>query len=184
MMLDEKKTLIARLDDMARWTGIPQLHERSRRNLISRRRMRWLPLLALLLATTGMAAILFAPNRYWLGYIGLMLGQIFAIPLAKFGPLKPPLGLFNPYPNDVADERERGLRRNAYFVCFAVTTGVALFGILLLIGLTVWRDWPRDVLLQVMAYSIIYFLVLIMTVPTLYASWVTRKPVDDADNLL
>ena len=177
-----KKTLIDRLDNMAEWTGIPQLHERSRLNLIRRRRMRWLPIAALLMATTGMAAILLFPNKYWLGLVGLMMSQLVVPFLAKFGPLKPLLGPFNPNPFDVATESEKALRRNAYLVCFAVASGVALLGILLLIGLTLWQDWPRNLLLQAMAYFFIYIIVLIMIMPTLFASWAMLEPVDGADD--
>jgi len=169
----KKKNLLERMDDMVTWTGIPQLADSS---TIRRRRLRWFPVVALLAATCGMAVILATPGKYWLGFMMVMLGVGISIFFPIVGPLKQSLN-----PHDDADEREKALRHDSYFFAFAVICGVAFLSTWILIGLTVWQDWPREMLLRAMMSFSFFIMVLFSAVPTLYASWKLREPVDDGD---
>lgn len=164
--------LLERLDQAIEWTGLHQLSGIS----VRRRRMRWLPMVTLTIATAGLAIILFFPSDYWFGYAGLMFGFGASNFLPIFGPVKQPLN-----PLDDADEREKILRRDAFFVAFAAISAAAFICVWALIGLSVVKDWPRDVLLRAMMGVNFYLMAIFSAIPTLYASWVTSEPTEDGD---
>jgi len=165
----QKKSLLAHMDAAVVWTGIPQLAMGE----VHRRPLRWLPILALTLATTGIVVILYSPSKYWIGYAALMLGFGIGNFLPIKGPLKPPM--------DAVDERERTLRRDALLIGFGTISLVAFLGLWILMALTFFCDWPRDILLRAMMALGFYLITLYSSVPTLYASWAIPEPIDDED---
>ena len=166
------KTILQRLDDFANLTGFPAWSKKMGDGARPRRHLRWLPGFTLTLATAGLVLAFAIPHRVWLGYIMLIAANAVAMWLPLFGPVKPWGTLKG------VDERDRQLRRDAYFVTFATISAIAPFGLLLLIALMLLNR--PDLGTQALAIStlIFYLLVLWATVPTLYASWMTR-PIDD-----
>lgn len=165
-------SLPERMDDLARLTGIPQLGDRISTGTQRRRRLRWLPIILLLLVSGGTALIFASPDRWWPGYGVLMLGNVIGGWLPMYGPVKPWGAL------DGADERERQVRQNAYFVTFATISIVAVLGLWLLAGLALVNDWKSDTLALDMAALSLFLLSLWEIIPTLHASWATR-PLED-----
>lgn len=169
--MSNRDKFIAWLDAAANLTGIPQFEQRLQGDR-HRRHLRWLPIVALALATGGILLAGARPRSYWLGYSLLMLGFAIANFMPVFGPLKPWGGLAN------VDERDRSVRRDAYLFAFAVISGVAIIGQCALILAAVEANWPIETLLKLMGASALYLMTLFSTVPTLHASWATR-PVDE-----
>jgi hypothetical protein len=155
--------LLQGLDKLARLTGIPGLNERA---VFRRRRMRILPIVILLLGTIGLAIAFLFPGKYWIGYTGVIISFAIANFFPIYGPIKRSVN-----GSETVDERDVMLKRNAYFVAFAVVSATSLLGVWLLIGLTVLRDWSSGVLLHALLAFSFYLMLLISTVPTLYVSW-------------
>jgi hypothetical protein len=164
-------SLPERLDDLARLTGMPALAERMASGR-QRRHLRWFPIAALLLVSIGMALMLADSQRSWLGYLVLVSGNVIAAWLPIFGPIKP-WG-----EREGADERERQVRRDAYFTAFAAISIVTVIGLSLLMGLTLLERWRIETLLFDMAGFILFLISLWEIIPTLHASWATR-PLED-----
>jgi len=164
-------SLPERLDDLARLTGIPQLGDRIGTGT-QRRHLRWLPLILLLLVSSGMVEIMAHPYHQLLGHLALIFGNVIAGYLPIFGPIKP-WG-----ERGGADERERQVRRDAYFAAFATISIVAVIGLLLLIGLTLLNRWTIETLIFVLGAFVLYLFLLWEIIPTLHASWATR-PLED-----
>jgi len=162
--------LIRRLDAAAEWTGVPALAHRQPR----RRAMRWLPILPLLLACAGVVLCIAGYNGLWSGYSMVMVGFIVSVWIPMFGPLKP-WGTCN----ESVDERERDLRRRAFFVTVSIIALTATMALLLLPVLVAAGQWAPDLLVRrVNALGFTLFTVF-NALPTLYASWAMRPlPVD------
>jgi asparagine N-glycosylation enzyme membrane subunit Stt3 len=161
------RTLPERLDDLARLTGMPALSARMASGK-QRRHLRWLPIILLLLVSSGMVVILARPNHQWPGYWALVFGNVIGGYLPIFGPIKP----WGEHKG--ADERERQVRRDAYFAAFATISFVAVVGLLLLIGLTLLNRWKIDTLIFDLAMFTFFLILLWEIIPTLHASWATR----------
>ena len=163
-------SLPQRLDDLANLTGIPALSARMTKE--GQRHLRWFPIAALLLVSSGMVVMLASPQRSWLGYSILMAGNAISVWLPLFGPVKPWGAL------EGADERDRQVRRDAYFAAFATISLVAVLGLLLLMGLALLDFWKIETLIFYMMGLSIFLISLLAIIPTLHASWATR-PLED-----
>lgn len=164
-------SLPERLDDLARLTGMPALSARMAKGG-QRRHLRWFPIVALLLVSSGMAVILGSPHRSWLGYMILMIGNVISAWLPLFGPVKT-WGT-----SEGADERDRQVQRDAYFATFATISLVAVLGLLLLIGLALLDGWKIETLIFAMVGFMLFLISLWEIIPTLDASWASR-PIED-----
>jgi len=162
-------SLPERLDNLARLTGMPALAERMASGG-QRRHLRWFPIVALLVVSIGMALIVASPQRSWLGYLVLILGNAIAAWLPIFGPIKPW--------GEIADERERQVRHDAYFAAFATISLVSVVGVSLIMSLTLIERWEIGTLLFDLAGFILFLFSLWEVIPTLHASWATR-PIED-----
>ncbi len=160
--------LVHGLDAAAERTGIPALARRQ----IRRRHFRWLPIVALTLASAGMALALARPDLSEAGYSMIMGGFTIAVMLPILGPLKP---WGSP---GIVDEFDRTMRTRAFLAAFASATAAALLGIWLLVGLALLGNWPALTLILALRSLAFYLMVLYAAVPTLHASWSTR-PIDD-----
>lgn len=165
------KTLAERLDDAANWTGIPRLAglvEKQRRSL------RWLPILPLLLAITGVVLCFADTSRFWPGYIVVIAGFSLSIWMPMFGPLKPWGVIGN------ADERERDLRRRAFLVTLWVVAMLGVISLLMVPAIAEILGWTTDQLMRVMMALGMALFTTFNALPTLYASWATH-PLPDED---
>ena len=158
----------ARLDAAAEHTGVPAIA----RGQTRRRHLRWVPIVALALASAGMLTGLARIELVHAGYALIMLGFAIAILLPIFGPLKP---WGSP---ERVDEFDRALRGRAMLAGFAAVSMAAFAGIWLVIGLALVGDWSRLAILDQLRSLGFYLITLHSAVPTLHASWATR-PVDD-----
>lgn len=171
------KTIVERLDDLAFLTGIPQ---RSESIFLRRRRpMRWLPLAALIAATVVCAVMVASPGMEGI-YVGLLS------PLLGWGStfaLKGP-----PYPwgwggHVLIDERDRVERSRAYLFAFAVAFVIGVIALLCLGGAALMTDIARERLGYLIIGCVMYQIILLETLPTLYASWtpIPLPPAEDDD---
>lgn len=166
-------SLPERLDDLANLTGIPQFSARFAARTQHGLHLRWMPIIALALATAGIAIAAAAPRpENVLGISLLVFAQAIASTLSLLGPIKP-FGTL-----DGVDERDRQLRRDGYLAASAVTSAVAILALVALTGLALIEPWDRNRLLFMMPVLSFYLLCLLLTIPTLYASWATR-PIED-----
>jgi len=166
------KTFLDRLDALSEKTGVPALARGTPR----RRHLRWTPVVALVLASAGLAVGL-AAGPVWrnIGYAVLMVGFSIATMLPLLGPLKP-WGTA-----ERVDEFDRATRDRAFFVAFASVSVAAVIGIWLVMGFALLVNWSRETLLWALALLSLYLMTLYGTVPTLHASWATRPIGDDED---
>lgn len=160
--------LFDKLDAAAERTGIPGQVTRPRR-----RHLRWLPVLALALATIGMVLGLVRTDLLTAGYALLMAGFPLAVMLPIFGPVKIWGG------SETVDEFDRAVRSRAFFATFASISFIAFFALMLIIGLALIGEWPRLVLIRQLVALILYLITLYSAVPTLYSSWTTRPIGED-----
>lgn len=165
------KAIFEALDAAAGKTGIPALAAGQAR----RRHLRWLPVVALAIATIGMVILIAYPGRreILLGNGILVLGFMLALILPIIGPVKPWGSL------EKVDEFDRTMRRDAFLAAFASASAMAVLGIWLMIGLALLGDWDRARLIQALSAFAFYLLTLYLAVPTLHASWTTRPIVED-----
>jgi hypothetical protein len=161
--------LIHGLDQAAERTGIPNLVLGRK---VRRRHFRWLPILALLLASAGMALALVRTDLSEAGYAVMMAGFAVAMMLPAFGPLKP-WGTVG-----IVDEFDRAMRARAFLAGFASVSAVAVIGIWLLMGFALLGNWSALTLILALRSLSFYLMTLYAAVPTLYASWSTQ-PIDE-----
>ena len=159
----------ARLDAAAERTGVPAIA----RGQARRRHLRWMPIVALALASAGMLTGLIRIELVNAGYALIMMGFAIAIPLPIFGPLKP---WGSP---ERVDEFDRALRGRAMLAGFAAVSMAAFAGIWLVIGLALIGDWSRFAILDQLRSLGFYLITLHSAVPTLHASWATQPVAGD-----
>ena len=165
------KTVLQRLDGLVSWTGVDALAQQPPR----RRPMRWPTAIALTLAVGGYAVNLLCGLRSGTFAIGIGL-QALAMAssgfIAGFGPLKP-FGSI-----ERVDEWDRALRTRSYMMTFTTFVfATAAASVLLLAALAF--DVPRDVILRGTLATIFLLEIIVMILPTAYASWTVRWQQDD-----
>jgi len=155
--------LIHGLDRASERTGIPALA----RGSIRRRHFRWLPIVALLVASAGLMLAFVRTDLSEAGFGLLMIGFAIAVMLPILGPLKP-WGSAG-----IVDEFDRTMRARAMLAGFASVAIAAMIGIWFAMGLALLESWPAITLILVLRSLSFYLLVLYSAVPTLHASWST-----------
>lgn len=166
------KSFAARMDDLAELTGIPRLSSQLSQDHQRRRNLRWPSMIALVLATIGFGLTIIMPDRIFIGTTMLWIGEGIALFLTWFGPVKPWGATTG------VDERDRQLRRDAYFAALVTATGAAIFGLIGMAGLALLQGWNRWILIVEMGMLAFYLILLCSIVPTLYVSW-TTQPIED-----
>jgi len=155
--------LIHGLDRAAERTGIPALAE----HVVRRRHFRWLPIIALALATAGLVLAFARTDHSESAFALIMAGFVIAVMLPLLGPLKP---WGSP---GIVDEFDKTMRDRAMLAGFASVTVAAFLGIWLAMGLALLGNWPALTLILALRSLAFYLLVLYSAVPTLQASWST-----------
>lgn len=170
MSTDKNLSFAARLDKLVNWTHIPDLANMT----VRRRHLRFFPILVLLAGTLGLSIVLLLSDRYWSGYVLLLISFAVSNLLPLLGPVKRQVN-----PAEDLDEREKAVSKDAYRLTFAAISLTAIAGIWVLVGLATMNDWSRVTLTRAMTASSFYLLLLLTTLPTLFASWTVPKPVDE-----
>ena len=171
------KTTLEWFDDVARLTGVPQLHEYF--TAPRRRPMRWSPLVMLVAATAAYGLMVVSPRLRFFGMllIGpcMVLTSVFGI----IGPLRPWGNV------ERADERDRHERSRAYLFAFTIAFVAGYLAFLGLGFALLVTDVARERLAGLIMYFAMYQFVLITTLPTLYASWtIALLPCDSDDDMV
>jgi hypothetical protein len=162
--------LIGSLDAAARRTGIPALVMRGPR----RRRLRWLPAVLLLLAC-GLAIYgLLDPTMLSVAMPLIVVVQSISVLLHFAGPLR--AGAAG---GEIIDEFDRDLNLRAWLSGFAAATALALIGLFGSAGVALLMRWSPIRLVETVILIPLLMLVVLSTVPTLYASWALPSPGED-----
>jgi len=162
--------LLQGLDAAAERTGVPGLVTRIPR----RRHLRWLPVVALSLASAGLGLGLIRADLLSWGYALLLAGFALSVILPLLGPVKPWGG------PGMVDEFDRAVRSRAFLVTFAGISLAAVLGIWLIVGLSLLGAWPKEILIGEISVLSLYLMTLYSAMPTLYSSWTTR-PIGEDD---
>jgi len=158
------KAILEGLDAAANKTGIPSLVLGD----VRRRHLRWLPILALAIATAGLLLGLARNDLVHVAFGIISAGWLVSFVLPLIGPIKPWGGA------RLADEFDRAVRQRAFLAGFATISFTSFTGIWLLIGLAYTDRWDMFALTMQLRNLGYYLLVLYFAVPTLQASWATR----------
>jgi hypothetical protein len=181
-MMPGRRSILSRLDDMVRWTGIPArvADEMSDAPSVDRkhRPLRWIPIwpiafsCALFILSLNWPS---APDLVWLGVVIVgVQGSLLALTLSfhMLGPLGKP--------SREDDEREAALRKDSFLLCLGLLAGLNCLGQPILLILSDWQNWQTAHGASVAMSALMLNATLLGSLPTLYASWNLRQlPKDD-----
>lgn len=175
-MSDNRKSLLQRMDGLVEWTGILRFARRERRV----RRLKWMPIVAIVVATGGLvAAIGWSIQYLWVATTILALALNAAVIFQQVGPLR------RKAESDGEDEREEVWRNRASGAAFTTVSIVAMIGIgslglwTMAAYLLRWSTVSGMKMGAALLVFAIYLFFLLMIVPTLYASWTLPDMIED-----
>ena len=173
-------SILSRLDDAVRWTGIPArvADALSDDPSVDRKHqpLRWVPLLVIAVSCLQLVVCLIWPlemDRISLGAaVSIMTGMTVSIMTGVLvvytsGPLGKP--------SREDDEREAALRKDSFLFSLGLLVFLNCFGQLLFLGLSILQNWQTAQRVSVAASAFMLNLTLFWCLPTLYASWNMRQ---------
>jgi hypothetical protein len=179
-MKRDHRSILSRLDDAVRWTGIPArvADDMSDDPSVDRKHqpLRWVPLLVIAFSCVLLILCLSWPLKLDLlspgAVVSITTGMVVSIMTGVLlihtgGPLGKP--------SCEDDEREAALRKDSFLFCFGLLAGLNCLGQPILLIVSHWQNW------QTAHSAIVLFCVLMLnatllgTLPTLYASWNFRQ---------
>ena len=171
------RSILSRLDDTLRWTGIPArvADDMSADPSVDRnhRPLRWAPLWLIAFSSVLLILCLILPAKVSPGaVVGIMTGM--ALSIMAGGVLvytNGPLG--KPACED--DEREAALRKDSFLFGLGLLAGLNCLGQPILLIVSHWQDWQTAQSAIVVFCALILNATLLGTLPTLYASWNSRQ---------
>jgi len=164
------ETLLSRLDDTLRWTGIPArvADEMSDASSVDRkhRPLRWIPIWP-----TGFSCALFILSLSWplapnLAALVPSLGVVI-VAMVPMIHMKGPLGI----PSLDDDERQAALRKDSFLFCLGVLACLNCLGQPFLMILSHLQNWQTVHSASVAGSALMLNATLLGCLPTLYASW-------------
>lgn len=174
------RSILSRLDDTVRWTGIPArvADDMSDDPSVDRkhRPLRWVPLLIIAFSCVLLILCLISPLKLDLvspgAVVSIMTGMVVSIMTGLLlihtsGPLGKPAC--------EDDEREAALRKDSFLFCFGLLAGLNCLGQPILLIVSHWQDWQTTHTAIVTFCALILNATLLGTLPTLYASWNFRQ---------
>ncbi|MDY6946120.1 MAG: hypothetical protein SXG53_10400 [Pseudomonadota bacterium] len=174
------RSILSRLDDALRWTGIPArvAADLSDEPPVDRnhRPLRWFPLFYLVVS-----CVLIALPLIWLLKLDhvsprAVVGSMTAIVVSVMtGGLLIHVGGPLGKPSREDDEREAALRKESFLFCLALLAGLNCLGQPILMVVSHWQNWPATHSAVVALCTLILNATLLGTLPTLYASWHFRQ---------
>jgi len=179
-MKSSHRSILSRLDDTVRWTGIPArvADDMSDAPSIDRkhRPLRWIPIwpiafscaLFILFLTWPSALDLVRPGGVIAVTGGLMASIMGMVPgIHMYGPLGKP--------SFEDDEREAALRKDSFLFCFGLLACLNCLGQPILLILSHWQNWQIAQSVSVAISALMLNATLFGSLPTLYASWNLRQ---------
>lgn len=174
------RSILSMLDDTLQWTGIPARVAEDMSDDPSPDRkhqpLRWVPLV--LIAFSGALLVLCLSWPLELGrvrpgaVISLMTGMAVSIATGLLlihtnGPLGKPAC--------EDDEREAALRKASFLFCFGLLAALNGLGQPILLIVSHWQNWQMAHTTIVVFCALILNATLLGTLPTLFASWNSRR---------
>jgi hypothetical protein len=163
------ETLLSRLDNTLRWTGIPArvADEMSDAPSVDRkhRPLRWIPLW-----TIAFSCALFIVTLTWPSALSAALGPSLSGAIVALVPMihmNGPLGK----PSLEDDEREAALRKDSFLFCLGLLTFLNCLGQPILTILSHLQNWQTAHCVSVAISALMLNATLFGCLPTLYASW-------------
>lgn len=178
-MKQSHRSILSRLDDSLRWTGIPArvADDMSDNPSADRehRPLRWVPLLIIAFSCVQLILFLVWPLKLDHVSPGAVVGSMTGMMLAMTGVVlvytSGPLG--KPACED--DEREAALRKDSFLFCLGLLAGLNCLGQPLLLIVSHWQNWQTTHTVIVSFGALTLNATLLGTLPTLYASWNFRQ---------
>lgn len=174
-MTRSHRSILSRLDDAARWTGIAAWVADP---LVDRKHppYRWLPLLLIAVSCLPLVVCFIWPqamDRLSLAtLVSLILGPVISLVTAAwFIYTNGPLGK----PSREDDEREAALRKDSFLFCLGLLAALNGLGQPVLLILSHWQNWETGHSALVVISALTLNAALLWTLPTLYASWSFRR---------
>ena len=168
-MMPSHRSILSRLDDTVRWTGIPArvADEMSDAPSVDRkhRPLRWIPIWPI-----AFSCALFILSLTWPSALSLVALVPVIVALAPMIHMNGPLGK----PSREDDEREAALRKDSFLFCLGLLAGLNGLGQPILLIMSHWQNWQTGHSAFVVICALILNATLLGTLPTLYASWNER----------
>jgi hypothetical protein len=174
------RSLLSRLDDTLRWTGIPArvADDMSDNPSVDRehRPLRWVPLLIIAFSCVLLILCLVRPLKLDHVSPGAVVSIMTAMVLTIMTGVvliytSGPLGK----PSCEDDEREAALRKDSFLFCLGLLAGLNCLGQPILMIVSHWQNWQTAHTAIVVFCALILNATLLGTLPTLYASWNFRQ---------
>lgn len=176
----KSRSILSRLDDALGWTGIPArvADEMSEDPSIDRKHqpLRWAPLLVIAFSCVLLIFCLVWPlqlDEISAGaVVSIMTGLVVSVMAGVLlihtsGPLGKPAG--------EDDEREAALRKDSFLFCLGLLAALNGLGQPILLLVSHWQNWQAAQSVLVVFCLLLLNATLLVTLPTLYASWNIRQ---------
>lgn len=178
-MKPNHRSILSRLDDAVRWTGIPaRVAEMSDTPSVDRkhRPLRWSPILPIAFSCAlFICSLTWPPALHRVSLDGVMvIMMIFWCSSVGMVPLihtSGPLGK----PSRKDDEREATLRKDSFLFCLWPLAVLNCLGQPILLILSHWQNWQIEHSASVAISALMLNGSLFGSLPTLYASWNLRQ---------
>ncbi len=171
-------SILSSLDNALRWTGFPArvADDLADDMPVGHRRqpLRWGPLFVIAFSCAVFVFCLIWPQRLHLFSPGAVVSIMTAIAVSSAVLLihtSGPLGK----PSREDDEREAALRKDSFMFALGLLAGLNCVGQPILLIVSHWQDWQPAQSANVVFSALILNVTLLGTLPTLYASWASRK---------
>jgi len=163
------RSILSRLDDTVRWTGIPArvADEMSGAPSVDRkhRPLRWIPIWPI-----AFSCALFILSLTWPSVLVPSLG-VLVVAMAPMIHMNGPLGT----PSLEDDEREAALRKDSLLFCLGLLACLNCLGQPFLMILSHFQNWQTVHSASVAGSALMLNATLFGCLPTLYASWNLRQ---------
>jgi len=165
-MMPSHRSILSRLDDAVRWTGIPArvADEMSDAPSVDRkhRPLRWIPIWPI-----AFSCALFILSLTWPSALSLVALVPVIVALAPMIHMNGPLGK----PSLEDDEREAALRKDSFLFCLGLLACLNCLGQPILMTLSHLQSWQTLHSVSVAGSALMLNATLFGCLPTLYASW-------------
>jgi hypothetical protein len=174
------ETILSRLDDALRWTGVPArvADQMSEATCVDRkhRPLRWIPIWPI-----AFSCALFMLSLSWPSVLVTSFGVVTMAMVPSLGgvivAMVPGIYMIGPLgrPSFDDDEREAALRKDSFLFCLGLLACLNCFGQPVLMILAVLHHWQTAHSASVAGSLLMLNATLFGCLPTLYASWNLRE---------